>query len=197
MSVAEIGLGGGNGGSGRAAAVAANSAQMVLWALLATITMLFAGFTSAYLVRRAGLDWQPILSPNVLWFNTVLLLASSMTLEIAREVMNRRHVAAFRFWHSATTLLGLAFLVGQLVAWQQLAERGIYVPTNPHSSFFYMLTAVHGVHILGGVFGLLYVLHRAWHAPPGPNYPFRFCATYWHFVSGIWIFLFLLLFVWK
>ncbi len=197
MSVAEIGLDGGNGGSSRAAAVAANSAQMGLWALLATITMLFAGFTSAYLVRRAGSDWQPILSPSVLWLNTVLLLASSMTLEIAREAMNRHHVAAFRFWHSATALLGLAFLIGQLVAWQQLAARGIYVPTNPHSSFFYMLTAVHGVHLLGGVFGLLYALQRTWHAPAVPHHSFRLCATYWHFVSGIWVFLFLLLFVWK
>ncbi len=197
MSVAEFGLGGGNSGDGRTGAVAANSAQLGLWALLATVTMLFAGFTSAYLVRRAGSDWQSILSPSVLCFNTVLLLASSMTLEIAREAMHRHQSTAFKLWHSATTLLGLAFLIGQIVAWQQLAARGIYVPTSPHSSFFYMLTAVHGVHLLGGVFGLLYVLQRSWQAPAGPKHPFRLCATYWHFVRGIWVFLFLLLFVWK
>ena len=109
MSVAEFGLGGGNSGDGRTGAVAANSAQPGLWALLATVTMLFAGFTSAYLVRRAGSDWQSILSPSVLCFNTVLLLASSMTLEIAREAMHRHQSTAFKLWHSATTLLGWPF----------------------------------------------------------------------------------------
>ncbi len=181
---------------GHGAILPLNTAQVGLWALLATLSMLFAGFTSAYLVRRAGPDWQPVSFPVVLWLNTALLASSSLTLERARASLRRGRMNALKAWLLATMLLGLAFLVGQLFAWQQLAAQGIYVPTSPHSSFFYLLTAVHAVHLLGGLLALAYALGQAWRfrwTPAQPN-ALNLCATYWHFVDGIWIYLFFLLF---
>lgn len=188
----------GEGEGSREAAMTLNTSQLGLWALLATLSMLFAGFTSAYLVRRAGSDWQPISLPSVLWFNTGLLLSSSITMEIARVSMRRWRTDALKGWLLATTLLGLAFMVGQLVAWRQLAARGVYVPTSPHSSFFYMLTGVHGIHLLGGIGALLYALNRVWRSDwtPVKTNAFNLCATYWHFVDGLWLYLFLLMFAW-
>lgn len=188
----------GEEGGGREATLPLNTAQLGLWALLATLSMLFAGFTSAYLVRRAGADWQLISTPPILWLNTGLLLSSSITMELARASMRRWRTDALRRWLLATTLLGLAFLIGQLFAWRELAAQGIYVPTSPHSSFFYMLTGVHGVHLLGGILALCYMLSRVWRSswmPAEPN-ALNLCATYWHFVDGLWLYLFLLLFAW-
>ncbi len=189
----------GFGGEGRGAPEAIqplNTAQLGLWALLATLSMLFAGFTSAYLVRRAGSDWQPISMPPILWFNTGLLLSSSITMELARTSMKRWRLEAFKGWLLMTTLLGLTFLGGQLFAWRQLAAHGVYLPTNPHSSFFYMLTGTHAMHLLGGIGALLYALSRAWRSFWTPHEATRLdlCATYWHFVDGLWLYLFLLLF---
>lgn len=197
---AENDIGGfeGDGEGDEEAARPLNTGQLGLWALLATLTMLFAGFTSAYLVRRAGTDWRPISLPSIVWLNTVLLFSSSVTLEVARASLRRCRTEALKGWLLVTTLLGLAFLVGQLLAWQQLTAQGVYLPTNPHSSFFYMLTGVHGMHVLGGLSALLYALNRAWGSgwtAAEPN-SLNLCATYWHFVDGVWLYLFFLLLVW-
>ncbi len=175
-----------------------NTAQLGLWALLATLGMLFAGFTSAYLVRRAGADWHRISMPPILWLNTALLLSSSVTLEVARARMRRWQLDALKGWLLLTASLGVAFLAGQLFAWRKLAAQGVYVATNPHSSFFYMLTGVHGMHLLGGVGALLYALGRVWRFrwTPGEPNSLDLCAIYWHFVDGLWLYLLLVMFVW-
>jgi len=182
-----------------ASAVAVPPATVALWTILASVVMLFAGFTSAYLVRRAGPDWLPIYAPPILWWNTAILLFSSFSLEVAKGCRKLHRPAAFRWWLLAAAGLGVAFLVGQWVAWRELAAQGIFLPTSPHSSFFYMLTAVHGVHVMGGMAGLVYVLRRRWSdaCQPMPADPVSLCATYWHFVTGIWIYLYWLLFVWR
>ncbi|MFQ5739933.1 MAG: cytochrome c oxidase subunit 3 [Acidobacteriota bacterium] len=176
-----------------------SSAQLGLWTFLATVTMLFAAFTSAYLVRRAGPDWHSIVMPKILWLNTVILLLSSGTLEVAR--IRKSAAAVSSFWLLATTLLGLGFLGGQLVAWRQLMALGVYIPTNPHSSFFYMLTGLHGLHLLSGLAFLIYGLVRA--GGGGSHLGesevrvlIGLCATYWHFLAALWLFLFLMLFFW-
>ncbi|MBI3895057.1 MAG: cytochrome c oxidase subunit 3 [Acidobacteria bacterium] len=175
-------------------------ADLGLWGLLATVAMLFAGFTSAYLVRRVSGDWQPIAPPGLLYVNTIILLLSSITLEVARLSRRSGRQTAFHFWTSASTLLGMAFLGGQVLAWRQLQVMGIFLPTSAHSSFFYLLTGLHGVHLLGGVFGLLYAIRRAWSYDSDPVFEpaaLRLTAFYWHFLTGIWIYLFFLLFVWR
>ncbi len=190
------GVEGQSGGGG--ALLPMDTAQLGLWALLGTLTMLFAGFTSAYLVRRAGSDWQAISMPPILWFNTGVLLVSSFTLAAARNAMKRWRTEALQGWLFSTVALGLIFLAGQVNAWQQLAAQGVYLPTSPHSSFVYMLTAVHGLHVVGGLAALFYGLVQVWRSrwtPAGPN-PLPVCVTYWHFVDGVWLYLFALLFAW-
>ena len=90
-------------------------------------------------------------------------------------------------------------MAGQVFAWKQLAASGIFLPTSPHSSFFYMLTGVHAVHVLGGLAALLFVLQRAWNPRSSLSVvaPVKHIATYWHFVAGVWLFLYVLLFIWR
>ncbi len=168
------------------------SARLGLWIFLGTVTMLFAGFTSAYLVRQAGLDWRPLPRPPILWINTGVLLLSSALLEIGR-----RRSASVHGWVSGATMLGVLFVLGQLLAWRALRAQGIYLPTNPHSSFFYILTGVHGAHVIGGVIALLSVLVLMWRGASEDRICRRLalCATYWHFVGGLWLYLLLVLFL--
>ena len=171
-----------------------------IWIALAPIVMMFVAFSSASIVRRGlGNDWQPLELPAILWLNTALLVASSLALERARDCLNRGLRDGFSRWWSATTALGVAFLLGQLVAWWQLMDRGVYLASNPSSSFFYVLTAAHGLHLLGGEVALLYVAFQAARAGVGPvpRTAVDVTAVYWHFLGGLWVFIFLLLLVWR
>ena len=175
-----------------------------MWIALASILMMFTALTSAYIVR-AGMsdDWRPIAMPRLLWLSTALILASSISIEGARKALKRENHIAHRRWLFLTFLLGLGFLATQLLAWRQLVTQGIYMATNPHSSFFYLLTGAHGVHLAGGILAVSYLLLRAWHrhraskaeATRGPATDV--VALYWHFMDGLWIYLFGLLFLWR
>jgi cytochrome c oxidase subunit III len=170
-----------------------------IWVVLFAITMMFAAFSSALIVRKgSSLDWQGFKLPSVLYFNTVLLFASSLTLEIAR-----RRVAAFMGgvkskdesparWLYITLFLGLLFVAGQYVAWLQLRSEGLYLATNPSSSFFYLLTAAHAVHIFGGLAGLLYVIRKLSNSTLRRS-SLVATARYWHFMGVLWLYLLLLL----
>src|SRR5205807_6534020 len=133
------------------------------WVALASILMLFVALASAYIVRGVPAlgggqdDWLPIDMPSVLWLNTAVLLASSITIELARRALKKNEYERFKSWISLTTLLGLAFLGGQLMAWRQLTAQGVFINSHPHSSFFYLLTSLHGLHLLAGVIALAYV----------------------------------------
>lgn len=171
------------------------SGQLGLWIFLATATMLFAGFTSAYLVRQTGSDWQPIPMPPLLWLNTGAIVASSLSFEWGRARLRVRPADAFR-WIAIAWLLGMGFLLGQVLAWKVLADRGVYLPSHPHSSFFYILTGVHGVHVLGGLIALgVLLLVRDRLGRSRWEHRLTLCATYWHFMVGLWLYLFIVLFV--
>jgi cytochrome c oxidase subunit 3 len=169
-----------------------------MWVGLAAIVMLFTAFTSAYIVRK-GLsdDWRPTGIPAILWINTLVLVASSVTLETARRSFSQQ--SHFGRWWSVTTLLGGSFLVGQVVAWRQLVGNGVYLNTNPSSSFFYLLTGTHAVHLLGGIVALMWVAWKLWGQDPAPisRTVVGVTALYWHFMDGLWIYLFLLLLFWR
>ena len=159
---------------------------------LAGILMLFTGFTSAFLVRRGlGDDWQSIPLPTLVWVNALVLLLSSGCLEMARKRVHK--IASLQKWWLAATILGVAFLVGQVVVWNQLWNAGLFLGTNPSSSFFYVLTAAHGIHLLGGVIALLVLTGRLWKGLLHQIHA-DVMALYWHFMDGLWVFL-LLLFV--
>lgn len=205
----QIGHGGGSGGGkgdgrgddgsgpgGNAApGVPLRAYYTAIWLALAAIIMFFMALVSALIVRRGiGGDWRPIALPRILWLNTLVLVASSFTLERARRAYSRNEAGQFRLWWSATTALGLAFLAGQYAAWRQLAAAGVYVATNPSSSFFYLLTAAHAAHLLGGITALLYVLLRGWaHLRRRSGIAAEVTGVYWHFMDGLWVFLLLVL----
>ena len=158
--------------------------------------MLFIGFTSALILRRASPDWRSFAAPPLLWGNTVLLLLSTATLERARRGLRGWSLASAKLWVGVTGVLGAGFLGGQVLAFRQLAARGVFLSTNPSSSFFYLLTGVHGVHLLGGLVWFLVILVRIRRLdlPPGED-GLRLFATYWHFLAGLWLYLLFLLFV--
>jgi cytochrome c oxidase subunit 3 len=164
---------------------------------LAGIIMFFMALTSSFLVRKGlGNDWVAFNFPRILWVNTLLLLASSFTIRAARRHLHDNEQAAFRRWWSVTTVLGTAFLAGQLIAWRQLAAQGVFLVTNPSSSFFYVLTAAHGLHLLGGIVALLFVSSRNWRRSRISQVTATDVASiYWHFMDGLWVFLFALLYL--
>jgi cytochrome c oxidase subunit 3 len=168
---------------------------------LAAITMFFMSLTSAYIVRKGlGTDWQSTPIPRVLWLNTLILLASSATIELARRrdaanaLTAEEREARFSSWWTVTIALGLLFLAGQVFAWRQLAAAGLFLRTNPSSSFFYLLTAAHGAHLIGGILALFYVAGRNWkRSRITQETAADLAALYWHFMDGLWLFLFALL----
>lgn len=184
------------GPGGDAAQHRIDTAKLGLWVALGSVTMLFAAFTSAYIVRSSGDDWVPLAVPTILYWNSALLVISSITMELARQRFKSWRPMAFRRWMVVTAVLGSLFLAGQLVAWSQLSEQGIYLTSHPHSSFFYVLTGVHAVHLLAGVLALFYVLLLATRrklTPLESSSP-ELAATYWHFVDVLWLYLFVVLF---
>ncbi|MCY4629172.1 MAG: cytochrome c oxidase subunit 3 [Acidobacteria bacterium] len=158
---------------------------------LGGITMLFAAFTSAYIVRSGGGDWTALELPPVLWMSTALIVVSSLTLEMARRAFRDRNLASFRSWSAATAALGTGFLVSQYAAWLSLNEAGVYLQSHPKSSFFFVLTGVHAAHLLAGVVALLalFGLAAAGRLVPGRSDAPTLTAIYWHFVGGLWIYL--------
>src|SRR5438132_165838 len=123
--------------------------------------MLFVALSSSYIVRSAsGDDWHPIVMPKVLWLSTAVILISSFTMEISRRSLKALNDAGYGRWLAITLILGLGFLVSQLMAWRQLVRQGVYMSSNPHSSFFYLFTAAHGLHLFGGILALGYLVLR-------------------------------------
>ena len=187
--------GGDDGSGGSRSSFPVSKGRLGLWLLLTGVTMLFAGLSSAYIVLRGVPSWQNVAVPSVLWLNTFVLLASSVTMEGTRRRIREGRLEATRTWITLTVVLGLAFLVGQIVAWRELVAAGIYLPSTLHSSFLYVLTGTHAVHLVGGIGGLIYV----WRETLRHRYtrsdhePIVLCATYWHFMDGLWVYLLLLL----
>ena len=175
-----------------------------VWVALAGIMMMFTALSSAYVVRAAGAsDWTPIVMPRVLWASTALILISSVTFEFARRALAKGDQDLYRRLLLLTVILGLGFLCTQLLAWRQLVSQGVYLSTNTHGAFFFLLTALHGLHLLGGVLALDYLLLHAWLRRAPEQIGARRSAAagavaiYWHFMDGLWIYLFLLLFLWR
>ena len=182
----------------------ANRYRIGMWVGLASIAMMFTSLSSAYIVRYASAnDWIPLAIPPAMFASTALILISSVTLELARRKLKRSFQNAYGRYLLLTALLGLAFLSSQLIAWRQLARQGIYLASNPHSSFFYLLTGAHAVHLLGGLLALSFLWLRSRRVVSQPALIARRQATadavtiYWHFMDGLWIYLFLLLFLWR
>ena len=170
-----------------------------LYVLLAASVMVFVALTGAFVFRR-GLsgDWASMPKPPVIFLNTAVLLASSFALEMARRALKAGLRSKFNAWWSAGAVLGVLFLFGQALAWQQLKDLGIYVATSPSSSFFYVLTASHALHLVGGVAALIYVAVHSLSSSlrPASRTVIVISAIFWHFLDGLWVYLMVLFYVW-
>ena len=167
-----------------------------VWLFLAAVTMMFAGLTSTVVVRQsAAPDWGHVHLPWVLYLNTVVLLISTVTFEIARRSSRRRGLSgSVTATLYGTMGLGLLFVAGQLFAWRTLVEQGIYLSSRPSSSTFYLLTAIHALHLTGGVLVLAYLVSRMSRMPlPKFKGCLAAAATYWHFMTGLWLYILVLL----
>jgi cytochrome c oxidase subunit 3 len=179
-------------------AVGLPPAKTGLWILLAVITSLFGLFISAYWMRmeHAHGDWTPLAVPRLLWLNTALLILSSAGMQWARGAARRAQAERVRVALIAAGVLALAFLAGQLVAWRQLSASGYFMANSPAIAFFYLLTGVHGLHLLGGLFVWGKTVVRMAH--PGVELldvglSVELCTVYWHYLLLVWLVLFALL----
>src|SRR5580692_9056684 len=172
-----------------------------IWVVLASITMSFAAFTSALIVRQGGAnDWKHLTLPPILYLNTLVLIASSITLQRARRQVGaymkgpRDQAAPPSRWLYVTLALGFLFVAGQYIAWLQLRAQGLFLATNPNSSFFYVLTAAHALHVLGGLGGLMRVISR-FNRSILRKSTLDATSLYWHFMDVLWVYLLLLLWI--
>ena len=177
--------------------------RLAMWLGLVSVSMLFVAMTSAYVLRyytsqsSRTPDWKPLKVPSALWMTTGIILLSSVTIELARRALRSNHYQLFRAMILSTILLGAIFIIGQLIGWQQLVEQGVYLYSNSHSSFFYILTALHGMHLMGGLLALTYVSIPAlrMRITTKNRHIVEITTVYWHFMDGLWVYLFGLLFL--
>jgi cytochrome c oxidase subunit 3 len=181
-----------------------------VWIGIFAIVMSFAAFTSAMIVRQGVTpDWRHFALPPILYVNTLTLLVSSITLawanrqlaSVGPQLLGARDRARQSYsdgmnWLYGTLALGVLFVVGQVLAWRSLVSQGLFLSTNPSSSFFYVFTGMHGLHVLGGIAGLVYMICKlARTNGTARTTGLRAMSVYWHFMDGLWIYLLVLLMV--
>ena len=200
------GPGGGGGGGEEPRRFSADRYRLGVLVGIASILMMFTALASALIVR-SGLhsgpaDWRGGQMPTFVYVSTGLIVLSSLTFMRAKASLKHSEEAGYRLWLTVTLLLGLGFLAAQVLAWRQLVAAGVYLASNPHSAFFYVLTGLHGIHLLGGIVALGY-LHWYVRRALAPEADLKRRALtdvvgiYWHFMDVLWVFLFLLLFFWR
>lgn len=174
------------------------SATLGLRILLAAMTVLFSLLVVAYADRMTmGGDWRALPEPWLLWPNTAVLIVSSVSLQWASISARRRDIGGIRRGLLVGGACAFLFLVGQLLAWQQLVELGYFVATNPANAFFYLLTALHGLHLLGGLVAWSWTSDKAWRRDAVVDrlrLSVELCTVYWHFLLVVWLVLFCLMF---
>lgn len=178
-----------------AGALARPPAKTALWIFLAVVTSLFALFVSAYAMRMQVGDWNALPEPGLLWWNTIVLAVTSVAMQWTVLAANRRDAGGVRTGLIAGGALTFTFLAGQYVVWQQLADSGYFLSTNPANAFFYLLTAMHGLHLLGGLVAWGRTTTKVLRGTDVTKVRLsvELCATYWHFLLLIWLVLFAVL----
>jgi len=172
--------------------------KFALWLFIVSVAMLFAAWTSAYIVKRGEPGWSSFELPSLFWVNTGIVLISSLTMIWAQRSARQDNLERTKLAICITFLLGVSFLVGQFQAWQQMTELGYYftgMGSNTSSSFIYVLSGFHGFHIIGGLGFLLIVLVRTYRLQVNSKsmVSIEMCSVYWHFLSLLWLYLFVFL----
>jgi cytochrome c oxidase subunit 3 len=163
-----------------------------MWGFLVSVFMLFAGLTSAFIVRRADGNWLQFELPQAFAVSTLLVVTSTITLELARKAARRNEFTALQSWLFGTAALGIGFLVSQVYAYLQLTGQGIFLVGNPSGSFLYVISGMHALHIVAAVLAVLVTLYRAFRMEVHSKslLGMRILAMFWHFLTVLWLYLY-------
>ncbi|MEJ0056176.1 MAG: cytochrome c oxidase subunit 3 [Bacteroidota bacterium] len=169
--------------------------KFAMWLFLGSVMMLFASLTSAYIVRQAEGNWLYFELPDLFYYTTVIIIASSITMQWAYFAAKKDNVRLVKTLVTITSVLGVAFLAGQFFGWVDLVSHSIHLVGNPSGSFVYLITGLHGAHIISAVIFLLIVLNSAFRLRINSKNmaQMEMCTTYWHFLGVLWVYLFIFL----
>lgn len=170
--------------------------KFTLWVAIGSILMMFAGLTSAYIVKRSQASWLMIEIPMMFWYSTATILASSVTVQLALKALKKREMINYKRLLLVTAVLGVLFILLQVAGFKQFAAQDIRLVgagSNASYSFLLAISGLHGVHVLGGVVALVVIAIRALNSSTRSysTVPLEIAATYWHFVDALWIYLFI------
>jgi len=169
--------------------------KFALWLFIVTVVMIFAALTSAYIVRQSEGNWLIFDLPNIFLINTVVLVVSSVTMHLAYMAAKKDNFKQLKLFMILTALLSVAFFIGQYEAWGALVERDVYFVGNPSGSFLYVISGLHAFHLISGLIFILIMLFSAFkYKVHSKNMvKMEMCTTYWHFLDGLWVYLFIFL----
>jgi len=176
-----------------------NPRKFALWLFMITVVMIFAALTSAYIVRQAEGNWLEFALPIEMWISTGIILISSITMQWALIAAKRDNLEQVKIAVLTTTILGVVFLIAQLYVWDALVANNVFFVGNPSGSFLYVLSGLHGLHIVSGIVFLLIVLAATYrYKVHSKNLnQIQMCTTFWHFLDALWIYLFLFLLIYR
>jgi cytochrome c oxidase subunit 3 len=169
--------------------------KFTLWVAIGSIVMMFAGLTSAYIVKKNQSSWLEFELPHIFWYSTAVILLSSVTMHLSVKAFKAREMSRYRLLISTTALLGVLFITLQYLGFRNLEAQHIALVgarSNSSASFLFVITGLHMVHVLGGVIALLVIFAKAFrtHIKQYNSTPLEIAGTYWHFVDALWVYLF-------
>ncbi|MEO6290237.1 MAG: cytochrome c oxidase subunit 3 [Ginsengibacter sp.] len=169
--------------------------KFTLWIGLASIVMMFAGLTSAYLIKRNLANWITFDIPAIFWYSTAVIILSSITIILSRNAFGQREMKTYRRWLAVTMVLGIVFVFMQYSGFRQLWDSGMTLTRNVSFSFLYIIVGLHALHVIGGLIALIVILIKAYSIKNKNYSPVQIdlMSTYWHFVDFLWIYLLMFL----
>lgn len=171
--------------------------KFTMWVAISSIIMMFAGLTSAYIVKSSQASWQQIEVPKIFWYSTIVILFSSLTIQMALRSFKEREMNRYRLLIAVTAFLGISFVALQWFGFQQLWNSGVQLKGSGAGQFLYVIAGLHAVHVLGGIITLIVILIKAFFGKTKTysSVGIEVAATYWHFVDALWLYL-LVFFMW-
>jgi cytochrome c oxidase subunit 3 len=171
--------------------------KFTLWIGIGSIIMMFAGLTSAYIVKRDQPGWTSFIMPRIFWYSTLVMLVSSLTMQMAVKAFSDRQMRKYRQLLSVTTTLGILFIVFQWIGFTQIWDSGVTLAGSGAGQFLYVIAGLHALHVLAGVIALIVTFIKAFSVRTRSYnpVPVQIMGTYWHFVDILWIYLFVF-FLW-
>ncbi|UJP66853.1 cytochrome c oxidase subunit 3 [Mongoliitalea daihaiensis] len=169
--------------------------KFALWLFIVSVVMIFASMTSAYIVRQSEGNWLEFDLPQIFWYSSVIIILSSLSLHWAYLSAKKDELSAVKTGMIITSILGFAFLISQWYSWVALVDRDVYFVGNPAGSFLYIFTGLHAIHLISGVIFLIIVLISSFNYKVHSKnmVSLEMCMTYWHFLGGLWLYLFMFL----